>query len=91
MTKIKVTKQNKCLDLKYITCFFGISINTAVWTVLEALLETHRAHLDKNKNKAFGLKKCAMIQTSEQKASKVPSQLNSAAGHQDGVETAVLI
>lgn len=69
--------------------FFGISNNTAVCTVLEALLETHRAHLDKNKNKAFGLKNCVMIQTSEQKASNVPSQLNSAAGHQDGVETTV--
>lgn len=53
--------------------FFGISINTAVCTVLEALLEIHRAHLDKNK--AFGLNNCIRIQTLEHKASNVPPQL----------------
>lgn len=80
MTKIKDTKQHICLDLKYIKCFFGISrryltVNTAVCTALEALLDTHRAdmHLEKKnkkthtqkKNKAFGLKRCVTIQTSE--------------------------
>lgn len=73
MTKIKDTKQHICLDLKYIKCFFGISrryltVNTAVCTALEALLDTHRAdmHLEeKKKKKAFGLKRCVTIQTSE--------------------------
>lgn len=58
MTKIKDTKQHICLDLKYIKCFFGISrryltVNTAVCTALEALLDTHRAdmHLEEKKKK----------------------------------------